>query len=195
MQEINIYTIFKLKNNFSLNDVKKSYKSKIDMIISNPNYESLDKEFLIETYKEYYLQALKVLKNRNQRKYISWVDNIFNDDDDDIFFNNALVQETATSIPIKFSDNKQKYIEEQNEHINLQKKLDHAEKKKIFSENVHREYIRQIDEQGNTIVYSSEENTINGEHNKKITTYKQYPDGHIENIDINSDELNRLKND
>jgi len=178
----NIYKIFNLNDDFTLNELKNAYTNIKKNIQNNYNsLDSYDKEILFEKYKELYETAKCLLRERdNKRKYINTRNQI------------RLMQNQYDKLDLfnKLYDfnilNKSNLFEKMDKIFD---KIDTKTSTNTYSYNSSYKSILNPDG-SNTVIETKTENK-NGEKSNIINAYKKMPDGKI--VPFSSSEIEQLQ--
>ena len=173
----NILQVFNIQENYTLEELKKSYLNIIENL-SKSNNTQIEKDLLLDQYTKLYKQAKQLciertsldidtesnnflsIRNRNRN-------NMFNS----FFLNNVF-----------------------GEMINKTNKIDNINYKnpQIYSYSSSKSYSSKINPDGSSTIIESKSESKNGSNNKTINAYKKLPNGKI--VPLSDKELKQIEN-
>jgi hypothetical protein len=194
----NIYKVFNLKDEFSLEELKSSYNNLLNKL-NNKQMSDIDKEILTDRYKQLYKEAKHVYK-QNQYYKLSKLD----DDSEsriDLFdrfdrfdrftgfdrFNNFL---SPLNNFVDHFDRFDRFFD--NLNVQNQQNQQNQSRPNVNMYSYSSSYKSTLNEDGSRTIIESKAENKNGEKNNIINAYKKMPNGEV--VQFTEDEMKQLQN-
>jgi hypothetical protein len=196
----NIYKVFGLNNDFSLDELKNSYNNLINQLNNDLAKSEIEKEILLDKYKQLYKEA-KFLYKQNQYDKLRKLDgetenqqiNLFDRIDNNRInrFNLANTYGFGNNSFDSFNDLFNYELNRFNRIDNFFDNLDQQTQSNIKTYSYGSSYKSTLNDDGSKTIIESKYENKNGEHNKVLNAYKKMANGEV--VQFTEDEMKELE--
>jgi len=190
--------VFNLSDNFTLEELKNSFKKKVDLVIRS-NLNRIDKELLIDEYNQYYKLGTQIYWSKtnigmesqkanrstelNKIKFPQNNLSVFNPFDEQNIFDQI---NSRFMDPIYRFDNVFNELNQINSNFNKSIESSQFSSPQIYSYSS--TYKSKTNPDGSTTIIESKSQSTNGDNKKMFNAYKKMPDGRV--IPFREEEIN-----
>jgi len=182
----NIYKVFNLNNDYTLEDLKRSYNNIKNKLINDDHKSDIEKEILLDKYKQLYRQAKQIFK-QNQYYKLSKLDNDSEIESEQIYLDNKL------DVFNRFGINQFNHVNNLLNSFNDNKisSFNRSDKQNISTYSYSSSYESKLNNDGSKTVIESKYENKNGDKKNIINAYRKMPNGEI--VKFSENEMRELE--